>query len=272
MELSIVSINKNDSCGLDETIRSVKNQNYKEFEYIIVDGKSSDDSVAVIKRHAADGLKIKWISEEDSGIFDAMNKGIKMASGKYLLFLNSGDTLDSDSVIGNVLKDEHHADVLIGECRVMDNGKQVWMQRPKERYTLRCVLDDSIPHQSSFIKKELFDRFGLYRSDLRIMGDWEFFLRAIILGGCTVEPLNMVVSKYNTEGVSSDPKNKTLILEEKESVFTDLHLNNIVPDYRQIDCWLNNNEAILWAAQKKWFKGPIGYLYRLARLVKQKRA
>lgn len=272
MRLSIITINKDNSSGLEKTVNSVISQSFRDFEYIIVDGNSCDNSVDIIKEHENDVTKMVWVSEADSGIFDAMNKGIKMASGKYLLFLNSGDTLDSDSVIGNVLKDEHHADVLIGECRVMNNGKQVWMQRPKERYTLRCVLDDSIPHQSSFIKKELFDRFGLYRSDLRIMGDWEFFLRAIILGGCTVEPLNMVVSKYNTEGVSSDPKNKTLILEEKESVFTDLHLNNIVPDYRQIDCWLNNNEAILWAAQKKWFKGPIGYLYRLARLVKQKRA
>lgn len=269
MELSIITINRNNRHGLDETIQSVHNQTFRDFEYIIIDGKSSDGSVDVIKGHLTDEFDLKWLSEEDTGIFDAMNKGIRMASGKYLLFLNSGDTLDSESVIQQVFDRPHLADILIGECRVMKDGHQIWMQGPQKRYTLKYLLNSSISHQASFIKKELFDRFGLYREDLKMMGDWDFFLRAIILGECTVEPLSIVISKYDATGISSNPQNRDIILKEKDSVFSDLHLWNIVSDYRDAERWCNDHKALLWASGKKWIERILNLFYKLVRFVKR---
>ena len=269
MELSIITINRDNCHGLDETIQSVRDQTFRDFEYIIIDGKSSDGSVDVIKEHLTDGLDLKWLSEEDAGIFDAMNKGIRMASGKYLLFLNSGDTLDNETVIRRVLERPHNADVLIGQCRVMKGGQQIWMQSPRKRYTLKSVLNDSIPHQASFIQRELFERYGLYRDDLRMMGDWEFFLRTIILGGCSVEPLPIVISQYDTTGVSSNQKNQKVILAEKDRVFSDLHLGSIVPDYRDDERWRSDHEALLWASGKKWINRMLNLIYKLARSVKR---
>ena len=181
MVLSIITINRNNEYGLDKTIKSVRMQTFQDFEYIIIDGKSTDNSVDVIKRNTAAGLRITWLSEKDSGIFDAMNKGIRLASGTYLLFLNSGDTLDSETVLESLFRTNRSSDIIIGECRIVRDGQQIWLQKPKERYTLKSVINDSIPHQSSFIKRYLFQQFGFYRDDLRIMGDWEFFLRTILL-------------------------------------------------------------------------------------------
>ena len=264
MELSIITINRNNGPGLDETIQSVRTQSFQDFEYIIVDGDSTDDSLDVIKRHEKAGMRICWVSEKDSGIFDAMNKGIRQASGTYLLFLNSGDILDSETVLEQAFQTHHSSDILIGECRVIKDGHQIWLQKPKEKYTLGSIINDSIPHQSSFIKKALFNQYGLYRDDLRIMGDWEFFLRTIILQGCTVEPLHMVVSRYDTTGVSSDPRSMELIQQEKGKVFSDLHLTNVIPDYIEHDLWFRNNEALIWASNKKGIQKTLALLYRLA--------
>ena len=265
MELSIITINRNNSQGLDATIRSVEAQSYRGFEYIIIDGNSTDESVEIIRQHASAGQDIQWISEDDTGIFDAMNKGIGLASGEYLLFLNSGDVLDSEDVLQDLFSTGHSADILIGECRVMKDDRQIWLQTPRDKYTLKSLINDSIPHQASFIKKALFERYGLYRTDLRIMGDWEFFLRTIILQDSSVEPVHRVISRYDTTGISSDPQSQESIRQEKSTVFTDLHLGNIIPDYAECEDWHRKNEPIIWASNKKGIKSVLGFLYKLAR-------
>ena len=265
MELSIITINRNNSHGLDATIKSVETQSYQGFEYIIIDGNSTDDSVDIIRQHKSAKLNIQWISEDDAGIFDAMNKGIDLASGEYLLFLNSGDILDSNDVLQDLFSTSRSADILIGECRVMKDDRQIWLQTPQDRYTLKSVINDSIPHQSSFIKKALFEQYGLYRTDLRLMGDWEFFLRTIILQGCSVESVHRVISRYDTTGISSSPQSQELIRQEKSKVFSDLHLSNVIPDYAEYDDWFKKNEPIMWASNKKGIKLFLELLYKLAR-------
>ena len=98
MKLSIITINRNNAAGLEKTMKSVAAQTFKEFEYIIVDGASRDDSVEMIKRYQSEFTQLKWVSEPDSGIYNAMNKGIQMASGDYIQILNSGDCLAADDV------------------------------------------------------------------------------------------------------------------------------------------------------------------------------
>ena len=267
MVLSIITINRNNEYGLDKTIKSVRMQTFQDFEYIIIDGKSTDNSVDVIKRNTAAGLRITWLSEKDSGIFDAMNKGIRLASGTYLLFLNSGDTLDSETVLESLFRTNRSSDIIIGECRIVRDGQQIWLQKPKERYTLKSVINDSIPHQSSFIKRYLFQQFGFYRDDLRIMGDWEFFLRTIILHNCTVEPVHQIVSCYDASGISCNPQNQVLINQEKSRIYSDLHLANIIPDYIETDNWRLTNGSLIWASQKKGFMLFLNFIYNIARKI-----
>ena len=110
MKLSIITINFNDREGLDKTIQSVINQAYKEFEYIVIDGASTDGSVDVIKKYA-DKLT-HWVSEPDSGIYNAMNKGTQMASGEYCLYLNSGDFLAEDDVLERLFENDFNEDIV----------------------------------------------------------------------------------------------------------------------------------------------------------------
>ena len=103
MRLSIITINRNNAAGLEKTMRSVAAQTFKEFEYIVIDGASTDESVEVIKRHEAEFSHLKWVSEPDSGIYNAMNKGLRMASGEYVQILNSADGLAADNVTEKML-------------------------------------------------------------------------------------------------------------------------------------------------------------------------
>ena len=103
MKLSIVTINRNNAVGLQKTMQSVASQSFRDFEYIIIDGASTDNSVEVIKNLEAEFDHLKWVSEPDTGIYNAMNKGIRMATGEYVQILNSADCLAAEDVIERML-------------------------------------------------------------------------------------------------------------------------------------------------------------------------
>ena len=115
MKLSIVTINKNNCKGLRDTMESIVSQTSKDFEYIVVDGASTDGSVEVIREFASKfGVGMKWVSEPDGGIFSAMNKGLGMAEGDYCLFLNSGDSLYDENVVGKFMDFGCQEDIVAG--------------------------------------------------------------------------------------------------------------------------------------------------------------
>ena len=125
MKLSIITINYNDAIGLQKTLNSTLMQTCTDFEHVIVDGASPDNSVEVIEKYAAEasakGIKVTWISEKDKGIYNAMNKGIKMASGDYIQILNSGDCLAADTVVADMysaLKEKEYPEILYGMNKV----------------------------------------------------------------------------------------------------------------------------------------------------------
>ena len=157
-------------------MQSVVNQNYSDFEYIIIDGGSSDNSVDVINKYS-DKIDY-WVSEPDKGIYNAMNKGIQQAHGEYLLFLNSGDELlgpDSLSSINNFLKVE---DIIYTNLIIKDSQSE-YVRKYPEKLSFNYFLSDSLPHPATFIKKSLFERLGNYYEDLKICSDWAFFINAI---------------------------------------------------------------------------------------------
>ena len=143
LKLSIITINYNNAAGLKKTLDSVASQTCTDFEHIIVDGASTDGSVDIIREYENTlasclsplASRLKWLSESDTGVYNAMNKGIKLAKGEYLLFLNSGDYLVEESVLDKVFANDCVADILCSRCNVSDKGRVVWTSNPPKNIT-----------------------------------------------------------------------------------------------------------------------------------------
>lgn len=201
MRLSIITVNINNAAGLHKTISSVICQTYSDYEYIIIDGGSVDESIDVIKQFKNN--KLKWISEKDNGIYNAMNKGILKSSGQYLLFLNSGDFLYSNDVLKNVFSKSLDAGLICCSLKIelLDKKESSIYSIKNKKITNRYMFYQTIPHPSTLIKRELFMKFGLYDESFKIAGDYEFFVRVIKNKvKYLIEPL--VLSVFNNQGIS----------------------------------------------------------------------
>jgi len=216
MKLSIITINYNNCNGLADTIRSVEAQTLKDFEWIVVDGGSTDGSRDLIEAHA-DSFSY-WVSEPDNGIYHAMNKGIKEAGGEYLLFLNSGDMLADNQVVEHVVPSLHDFDFVVGNIYKSDNlGVKAFDENNLSFQRLPFMLTiSSLPHQSTFIRKSVFERCGFYREDLKIVSDWVLVVKALVFNQCTLKSIPTVVSIYDVKGISS--VNKKLYNDERAKV------------------------------------------------------
>lgn len=196
--LSVITVNLNNRAGLQKTIESVEAQRFTDFEWLVVDGGSTDGSRELLADHA-DRIS-HWVSEPDHGIFQAMNKGIRASSGTYLLFLNSGDALCDAEVLAKAVPQLQGKDFYVGnEWR----GDTVVYRRVATDAELCASLTEaSFPHQSTFIHRRVFSEYGYYREDLRCASDWWFFYRAVITGTASVEKLHLTVAVFDMHGIS----------------------------------------------------------------------
>lgn len=263
MRLSIITINRNNAVGLRKTMRSVLNQSHVDFEYIIIDGNSVDCSVKVIndfidrpqfvcaengEAHMGNCL-LRWLSEPDSGIYNAMNKGIRMANGEYLLFLNSGDYLVSPSVLEEVFHNECTADLLCARCRVSENGIVVWTSElVPDVITLGTLYWKGLMHQSTFIRRDLLLSMGLYDESFRWLADIQFWYKTLILGDATSQPIDVITSDYNHEGVSSSIQKDPRFIDERMWPWHQPVLKHIMPDFIQ---WKEDKQFV---SQYGWIK------------------
>ncbi|MEP7263543.1 MAG: glycosyltransferase [Bacteroidota bacterium] len=216
MKLSIITINLNNREDLERTIQSVVTQNFNDFEYIIIDGGSDDGSIDVITQYPQQ--YIKWISEKDTGIYHAMNKGIHLATGEYCLFLNSGDSFYANDILENIFATHPVEDILYGDLLFEFNNNKTEIQNRPDNLTLYFLFHDNIWHPATFIKKNLFHKNGFYDERFRIAGDYEFFFRNIVIKKASTRHINFTVSRYNTSGISSDAENLQLIEMERRLV------------------------------------------------------
>jgi len=214
-KLSIITINRNNSDGLKRTIESVVCQTFRDFEYIVIDGASTDGSVEVIKQY--EDKITYWVSEPDSGIYNAMNKGIEKARGEYCLFLNSGDSLIGNTILEKVFNLNVSEDILYGDLMVIESKKK-WEKTYPDKLTFEYFLKDTLSHPSSFIKKKLFETAGKYNETNKIVSDWEFFILVVNKYNCTYKHLPFVISEFIYDGISSLPDNSNIILQEKNNV------------------------------------------------------
>lgn len=214
-KLSIITINYNNLEGLKRTVESVVSQTWQEFEYIVIDGGSTDGSAAYIESQSKH--IDYWVSEPDQGIYNAMNKGVVKATGDYLLFLNSGDHFYSDQVLEKNHKFIILQDIVYFNLQVIDKNKKFVKSYPDE-LSFSYFIKDTLPHPATFIKKIVFDRVGRYDENLKIVSDWKFFMESICKFNSSYKRIDEILSTFYLDGLSSDSQNKILIIDEKQKV------------------------------------------------------
>lgn len=265
MKISIITINLNNKNGLVNTINSVTSQVYAKIEYIIIDGGSTDGSIDIIRER--EKSISYWISESDNGIYDAMNKGILKSTGDFCLFLNSGDFLVNDKVLSDIFSTKHDSDILIGDCKITKSDKVVFTAQQREKITLKAFYKKTIPHQSTFIRRQLFNTLGLYNNNYVIHGDYDFWLRAIICHNCSVENLDIIVSNYNLEGISSNEMNKSISEREMQEIIAKYIPQRVLQDY---DKELTDKEELIffyWIKSKAILYVLIKFIFQISAVI-----
>ncbi len=230
MKLSIITINLNNATGLKQTVESVIHQTFQDFEFIVIDGGSTDTSLDVIRANAQ--RITQWVSEPDRGIYNAMNKGLLLAQGEYVYFLNSGDRLVSPEVLEQIF-------IKSGCCEDLVYGHTL---RPEGPHGFReCITPDHLTislffgfglcHQAIFYKKSLFDKLGMYDETLKIVADWAFNIRAL-LARCTTRHISCAVAHYDGQGISATQKE--LAAREKADILKQLLPDAVYRDYLRL--------------------------------------
>lgn len=298
MKLSIITINYNNYAGLRRTIDSVVIQNWQYFEWIIVDGGSTDGSCDLIEQTVSmlksrgwtaarfsgpDDSKIYvevessvansssndnhspfhrilWCTEKDNGIYNAMNKGILHSTGEYCLFLNSGDCLDNAHSLETIFKWGLTSDF---ECFDMigDQGNKI-IYFNKLNYTdipAYHLIYGALPHQATFIRRELFKTIGMYDENLKIVSDWKFEITAIIFNSASYSYRPYIFTRIQPNGISTT--NEALNRKERNEVLQSLFPKLVLKDYVRFRSYVAINESS-YICRKLY-----GLLFRLAKLI-----
>lgn len=264
MLLSIITINYNNCEGLRKTVASVVSQTFRDFEWIVIDGGSTDGSKELIEQYA-DHFSY-WVSEPDKGIYNAMNKGIRAAKGDYLLFLNSGDWLIDDDVLLDFSNNGFAADIVDGNIHLIYEDREEDAFAPK-RVDFDFFKHGTLWHPCAFIKKSLFDKCGCYNEEFRVISDWEFFMRAVTINGASYERFNRIVSCFPVNGISADPLFEQEKKQDRRNAYLKFVPESFLDAYEKLD-----NEARRLREVKREYDmlkdGRLGFLVRLASRLK----
>lgn len=205
-KLSVITICFNEVETIEKTLQSVFEQQFNDYEYIVIDGGSTDGTVDIIKKYSDNITRI--ISEPDLGIANAHNKGIQLSQGEYLCFLNGGDYLCNNYIFQRIFSDELKADIIYGDIIfILKNGLKYRKKSPKS-IKKNYMLIDCIPHPGTLIRKKLFNRIGNFDESYKIAADYDFFLRAIFDYKCNLKYMPFPFVVFNLQGISSLPIEK----------------------------------------------------------------
>ena len=217
-KISIITVCKNAENAIERTMLSVVTQSCfsENIEYLIIDGASTDKTIEIIQQYA-DKYPIKWISEPDSGIYNAMNKGIKLATGDHLLFLNAGDYLIHYNVVKLLLNTfvDNEFDVIHGNTFCIDvfSGKY-FVRGVKENPGSDFFFVNTLPHQATFYKKDVFEKFGGYEENFRIISDNLLNKKLLCDHKVSAKYVDQIISVFLNDGISST--NRELDLQERK--------------------------------------------------------
>jgi len=204
MKISIITICKNEKNTIEETFLSVFNQTYKNIEYIVIDGVSTDGTLDIIQKYKE---KISYFSSEpDTGIYNALNKGIKIATGDILYFLNANDMLNSNDIFEKIVyhfKNDNELDFVFGNVQFIDENRQECGIFNSNCFkTIFSFKKACINHQSIFYRSNVFNRFGLYNETYKTNADYDFNLRLLMANGLKAKYLDTTIGRYQLGGLS----------------------------------------------------------------------
>jgi len=214
LKISIITVCYNSATTLEGAIKSVLAQNYIDIEHIVIDGGSTDGTACILKKYA--GRVAKIVSEPDEGIYDAMNKGINLATGDAIGVLNSDDFYASNDVIENLVKSfSSDADMVIGDVVFVD---RVNVQK-RLRYVSGLTFSPWLlrfgwmpPHPATFIRKNIYDTFGHYKSDFAIAADYDFCVRTLMSGSLRTVRTSTVLVTMRDGGASTGGFKSTVVI------------------------------------------------------------
>lgn len=221
MKHTIITVCKNAGQEIERTIQSVISQTFKSIEYIIIDGASSDNTKRYLERYK-NNINI-CISEPDDGIYQAMNKGIKLATGKTISFLNAGDELYSCDIIENVSKvfTRSNVEVLYGDYIYKDANNE------SLKYSLKHIISKNelyhfrFAHPSTYYKSSVFKKVGIFNEQNKVVSDLEWNIKALTKAKIGFTYLEMPLSVFYYGGISTDIQKKELVQHEVDSVFSE---------------------------------------------------
>lgn len=214
--ISIITINYNNAKGLQRTFESIKSQIDKVDEFIVIDGGSNDESIGLIEQNKS--IISYFIIEKDTGVYHAMNKGIKKATKEYLFFLNSGDVFYRKNTLYKIKEYVTEYDLVCFNINLYGKDFNVIHKNPNQ-LSFYFLFSETLSHQSVFIKRELFNSYGLYDESLEIVSDWKFFLKAA-MDGCTYKNYDITISKFEFGGLSSTLEGTKKRIKERKQVLS----------------------------------------------------
>ncbi|WP_207429616.1 glycosyltransferase family 2 protein [Pedobacter sp. SYSU D00535] len=233
MKLSIITINYNDADGLKKTFDSVFKQTFKDYEYIVIDGGSTDESVTLIR--SKESLLSYWVSEPDNGVFNAMNKGLLKARGEYVYMLNSGDYLYSSDALEKVFgEDLYNEDILTGDVYREADGKIFAESKFPDKINFNLFRTGSISHQSTFIRRRVHDIVGLYDESLKYSADAKFFMLALCRHNVSYKRIPHFLAVCDCGGLTCNPSNFDEMKLEGDRVLRE-HFPAFIEDYQELD-------------------------------------
>lgn len=203
LKFSVITVCLNAAPHIEAAIKSVLSQSYPNIEFVVIDGGSTDGTVEIINRYK-DRLGY-FVSEPDKGLYNAMNKGIKAATGDVLFFLNSDDYFVDDSVLDDVARAfvrNAEAEIIFGNLIFTDGAKR-WVKKQKFDGIRERLARNHVQHQTLFARKEVFELAGGFYEEYKIVSDYEWEIRAFLVHGCRYAYMDRDISVMSTQGVSS---------------------------------------------------------------------
>ncbi|MFC1792128.1 glycosyltransferase family 2 protein [Planctomycetota bacterium] len=227
MKISITTVCFNSAETIEDTIKSILSQDYKDIEYIVVDGGSTDGTLDIINRYKNKIAKV--ISEPDNGIYDAMNKGLRSSTGGILATLNGDDVYADKSIVGRMVEfiesknlDAAYGDLIYVDCRDTGHVKRFWQPGPYKKGAFHRGW--VIPHPTFFCRKEIFEKHGYFNDKMEIAADFELMLRFIEKHQITVGYLPQVIVKMRTGGKANDLRG---MIQGNKEIIKSFRLNNL---------------------------------------------
>lgn len=232
MKISIVTACYNALQTLPETLKSVANQSHEDIEHIVVDGNSKDGTIAFVENYPH---PLKWLSEADSGIYSAINKGIKLASGDIIGILNSDDQFYNDGIIAQIataFNDNDALDAVIGDIVFVENDKVIRHYSSKKWHPGKFRRGVMPPHPSFFMRRSVYEKHGLYKEDYEIAADFELLMRYISVIKINYKYLPIITTKMRPGGASTKSWRSNIKLNQE--ILRACHENGIPTNYFKI--------------------------------------